>query len=223
MATELARLRSEVETLASQVEEKKDSLRSQLRALSMQRSAMALSLEKERLRLRALQKQIREQQARVKSASEEGSQLAPLALKVASLLKAQIEKSLPFRLKERIKVISEIVQKLHLKVMTPRQALARLWQAAEDELRLGRENGLYNQIILLDGKPRLVQVARLGMVMLFFRTRDARVGAAQKQGGQWSFVIFRQPEKIKQVETLFDGLKKQIRMGYWTIPNALPR
>ncbi len=223
LATELARLRGEVEALASQIEEKKEHLRNQLRALSMQRSALALSLDKERLRLRALMRQIAAQRSRVTSSTKESEEIVSVAKQAAAFLLTQIARSLPFRLKERTEVIEQIQKQLQLKLITSHQALARLWQAAEDELRLGKENGLYNQTITLEGKTRLVQVARLGMILLFFKTRDGRYGAAEKKGQTWVFQTFRSPEQNKQVEALFDGLKKQIRSGFWTIPDTLPR
>ncbi|MEM1010181.1 MAG: DUF3450 family protein [Myxococcota bacterium] len=99
-----------------------------------------------------------------------------------------------------------------------------MWQALEDELRLGRENGLYKQVVVLEGRSKRVEVARVGMVMLFVKTSGGQYGAAHCVKGKWHFLLYTEAQRRarRQVAQLFDGFKKQIRTGYWSLPNALP-
>jgi hypothetical protein len=60
------------------------------------------------------------------------------------------------------------------------------------------------------------------MVMLFFKTGDGRVGHAVREGSTWTARTLQDAEDRKRVLHLFDSFKKQIRTGYFEIPNALP-
>ena len=75
---------------------------------------------------------------------------------------------------------------------------------------------------MIHGTEQLVDVVRIGMVMLFFKTAEGAVGHAVKQGDTWTTRTLTEPEDRKRVLRLFDNFKKQIRVGYFEIPNALP-
>jgi hypothetical protein len=64
-------------------------------------------------------------------------------------------------------------------------------------------------------------VAKVGAVMLFFRTADGRVGAARYGSGGWRFEAFEDEVQQKQVLAYFDSLGKQIRQGWFELPNVL--
>lgn len=221
LAAELSRLRSEVEKLSAQVEEKKENTRSRLRSLSMQRANLDLSLQKARLQVSQIQQRRKKIQARLAKAKQSGRSLVPVVLKAATQVEESIQRGLPFRRKERLASLRKIARRVKAGLMRPEVGVAQLWQLVEDELRLGRENGLYTQVIHLQGKSMLVEVARLGMVMLFFKAKDGRVGYAARQGQVWRFVVISAPTPKEQIIKLFDALKKNIRTGFWTIPNPI--
>jgi len=221
LAAELARLRSEVEALSSRLEERKEQVRTQLRTLSMQKSSLTLRLQKASLQLKQLKKRKEALQKKIQASGKTGEALRPVVQKSAKQIKILLKQGLPFRVKERIAALDKITQQLKAKLLTPRVAASRLWQFVESEIRLSRENGMYSQVIELNGKRQLVQIARLGMVMLFFQTRDVRYGKAVFTGGKWQYVFFKDKKEISQVAKLFDALKKQIRVGFWTIPSAI--
>ena len=66
-------------------------------------------------------------------------------------LVAQIQRGLPFRQSERIDALTQLRAQVEGKLIDPRTAVGRVWQAVEDELRLGRENILDRQVITVDG------------------------------------------------------------------------
>jgi len=77
-------------------------------------------------------------------------------------------------------------------------------------------------VVRVAGEELLVDVARVGMTMLYFRTKDGRFGRAIKGAQGWSYRLFERPEQREQVALLFDALKKRIRVGFFELPNALP-
>ena len=85
------------------------------------------------------------------------------------------------------------------------------------------ENGLFQQTVKVNGQETLADVVRLGMVALYFRMSDGQVGYAQKDGGTWSYHVIDKPKDVEQVAMLFDSFKKQVRVGLFELPNALPQ
>ena len=106
---------------------------------------------------------------------------------------------------------------------TPERAANKLWAFYEDEIRLTKENGVFRQSININGEERLVDVARVGMVAMFFKTSDDAYGYVTRQNGDWAYVITEDSDEKEQIAGLFDAFKKQIRTGFFTIPNQLPK
>jgi hypothetical protein len=223
LAAELARLRSEVETLSSKVQDKKEAYRNRRRVLSMKKANLALSVQRAQLRLNQLTRKKTALEKARKQASKSQKALIPVLSKGLVALKQRIKAGLPFRIKDRLAALNKLEARFKGGLLKPRVTASRLWQFVEDELRLSRENGIYRQTIRLHNKTLLVEVARIGMVMLFFKTRQHRFGKAVKRQGQWKFVLLQNEQEVLQVKTLFDALKKQIRVGFWKLPNTLPR
>ena len=68
-----------------------------------------------------------------------------------------------------------------------------------------------------------MDVARVGMVAMFFKTSDDAYGYVTRQNGDWAYVITEDGDEKEQIAGLFDAFKKQIRTGFFTIPNQLPK
>ena len=135
---------------------------------------------------------------------------------------------LPFKQQERISDLTAISKQLDDGLISPEAAASRLWSIIDDELRLSRESGLYRQVIELNGEEVLAEVVRLGMVALFFRTAEGTLGHAVRDGNRWTYVAYDAStdgdrRARAQVETLFELFQKQVRTGFYKIPNILPQ
>ena len=104
------------------------------------------------------------------------------------------------------------------RLVTPEAGAARLWAFLEDELRLVRENGLDRQIVPVDGAEVLADVARLGMVGLYYRTDGGAVGLAEWDGAAWGWRRIESRDEQKAVEALFEKMKHGVRSGAFTLP-----
>ena len=122
---------------------------------------------------------------------------------------------------ERTAELAEIRKQLAQDVLTPHKAAKRLWTFYEDEIRLAEENGVYQQTVTVAGEEKLADVARLGMMMLFFKTPDGDYGRALKEHGEWMYKVYRDEADRDQVKELFASFRKQVRTGFFTLPNAL--
>ena len=216
----LAELRLKVTVLEAELKEELLRFQTRVRSLETQRSDLELQIRRDSTQIEHIQSQI-EEMSSLLSPTEQEAELEQSILQTAAQLKASILDSLPYRHEERIQSIEEIEQKMNSKELSPGQAAVRLWNVLEDEKRLNRENILDKDTIVLDGKAILVQLARLGMMAEYFQGSDGRIGFAQRNGSQWSWVEITDSTQKEAVQQLFSTLQKGVRSGTYVLPNAL--
>lgn len=219
-AERLIELRSKVETLHDEIEAKQQDHRNRMSSLAQRRTRLESEIQGKELQLRQLRQSISEQREKNRIANESAAAITPTLEKVAGVLKKYVDGSLPFKLDERRKSVDELLKKVESGDMSAPQGLNRLWSLYEDEFRLTRENGLFRQEIVIDGKEQLSDVIRLGTMMLFFQTSDGRTGFAERQGDAWEYRVAAGSD-AEAITALFSAFEKQVRSGFFTIPNAL--
>jgi hypothetical protein len=208
-----------VETLSQELRLEQDDLRSRLKAIESQTIELEVQTRREELRLSQLETEDQERRVELSQHSTLGDALAPAVLRSIVELRAYVSAGLPFRMVDRLQELDEIRSKLEARELTPEAAAARLWAFAEDELRLTRENGLDRQVVTVDGADVLADVARLGMVALYFRTDGGVAGMAVRTGDGWSWTTVGSRDDQKAVDALFEKLSHGIRTGTFTLPN----
>lgn len=221
LAAELARLRSEVESLSTEIQDVQSEKRNKLRNISNQRAQLEAEIQREELRVKQLRQSLEEIRERVRQQGELQRELKPSVLEAIEVLRAPIRDGIPFRTSERLAELDKLKKELEDDIVAPSNATARLWSLVEDELRLARENGMYAQTIALNGEDVLVDVARVGMVMLYFRTPDEEFGYAARDGSDWTYVLYDSSVAIQQAEAFFDSLEKRVRVGFFELPAAI--
>ena len=217
MVKSLMKLRSETELFHTRMEDEKDSYKTTMKSLSLQKNDLDAQINRKITFLKELQQDTKKLQALIKKRSQEDNTLKPLLLQALKELKAHIKGSIAFKTEERVKDLTQLQEQIAGELITPQKALARLWSSYEDTLRLTKENGIFKQVIKLNNEELLVEVAKLGMMMIFFKTPDDRVGYL-KDGVY--IETLDETEKM-QVLSLFDAIKKQIRTGFFSLPNTL--
>ena len=220
LAKRLATLRGEVETLSENIETQKTQSQQKLRSIATQKADLDIQVQKETLRLKQLRQARQKHLDRVAKSQPHHSQLKPTVLGAIAQVRAHVNGGLPFKKDARLSELRTIETQLNKGMLAPQKASARLWQFYEDEMRLTRESGLYRQTIEIDDQQMLVDVARLGMVAMYFKAQDGRVGYAVRKARDWRFVTVNDEASIQQINTLFDAFKKNIRVGYFTLPEA---
>ncbi|HKJ70596.1 MAG TPA: DUF3450 family protein [Gammaproteobacteria bacterium] len=222
LAERLVNLRGEVEELNSQLEDLRDRHKNEMSSLSRRKSDLEGTVQRRQVKIDEMRKDLADKRAKAKKAGVKGEALKPVVADAIVHLKTRIRRGLPFKEDKRLGELEEIQQQLRTDALSPHQVAKRLWGFYEDEIRLAKESGVYQQTIRLDDEERLADVARIGMVAMFFRTPDGRFGEAVRDGGQWRYRVLRDEQERGEVKTLFDDFRKQVRTGFFTIPNALP-
>lgn len=222
LAERLIQLRAEVEQLQSDLDIEREEHKGKMSYLAAQKAELEVSLGREELRLRQLEEELAQLREKAAAAGTDAETLSPTVYAAIDQIRQAITSSLPFKHQERLEALNEIVRQLDSGAIVPQRGANRLWALVEDELRINRENAIYSQTIQLNGQPILADVAKLGSVAMYFRTRDDRYGLAQASGGEWIWTLVEDTDGRDQIATLFDSLRKQIRQGYFEIPGALP-
>ncbi len=221
LAARLISLRTEVEELNQELDLLKDEQRATMASLAAQRTELAANQRRLDTQVKQLQQKLDENLAQAAEAGVDNDVLLPAVLSAIDDLRRYIDQSLPFKKDERLAEVEEIRVQLETSIIPPNRAANRLWALYEDEIRLTRENGIYSQTIELDGQRLLADVAKIGTVMMYFRTADERYGQVLQTGDSWQFQPVSDPAAAASIANLFDSLAKQIRQGYFELPNTL--
>jgi outer membrane murein-binding lipoprotein Lpp len=223
LTTRLIQMRGQVDQLQNELNLKREEHKNRMTYLTAQLTEMEASRDREALRVRQLEQELEQMREQVAAAGATSETLAPVVLRYADELRLQVRTGFPFKVGERVAELDEIETQLNSGVITAHRAFNRLWAFVEDELRITRENAIYTQSINLQGENVLVDVAKLGNAMMYFRTRDLQYGRAVETAQGWRFEVLDSAADQELVARLFDSLRKQIRQGYFQLPNALPR
>lgn len=217
--TRLAALRTEVDTLRDDVRRERAALDARLGALQSARADVDLEISRETLALERLQLALDDAQKSSRATEGQYDALIPVLTSGILALRGTIEAGLPFRRAERLAALAELETALTTGSTPPDKVASRLWQQVEDELSLARENAVDRQVIVLDGQEHLSDVARLGMVALYFRTPTGEVGWAERDG-RWTRATGR--TERAQIDELFTALEQRTRTGWFELPGGLP-
>jgi len=221
MAQSLMKLRSEVVKLDTQIEDEKYEFKSSMKSLVMEKNELETSIAREELSHKRLTSDLDKVKKQIEEQSRNSEGLKPIVLTTLALIEDQIQKSIPFKVQDRLDDVKRIREQLESALITPQKALVQTWNSYSDMIRMSKENGIFKQTISLEGKDRLAQVARIGSVMMFFKTPDDRVGYTVKANNGYDYKESLDKEQQDQILALFDAFKKQIRSGYFKLPNAL--
>lgn len=220
LAERLVDLRGEVESIHDDIQSMQRTHDSRMTSLSQRRAELAAQIQRQELELQKLRSSFVEIRKKAEAREEAAAALEPLVMDLIARLEDHVKTALPFKREERMGELKEIRRRMENDEISLSRAVNQLWTFVEDEIRLCKENGLFRQTIVLDGEEQLVDVVRLGMVMLFFEADDGTYGHAQRANEQWSFVTL-EGDRKELAANLFDSFERQVRTGYFEIPNAL--
>jgi hypothetical protein len=223
LAARLIQMRGQVDELQSELNLKREEHKNRMTYLTAQLTEMEANRDREALRIRQLEQDLEQMREQVAAAGMTSEALSPIIIEYLYALREQVENGFPFKVGDRLAALDEVETQLDSGVITAQRAFNRLWAFVEDELRITRENAIYTQSIYLDGENVLVDVAKLGNAMMYFRTKDLQYGRAIESEAGWRFERFDNASDQEMVARLFDSLRKQIRQGFFTLPEALPQ
>jgi hypothetical protein len=221
MVKSIMELRSDVEALYTQIDANKEAYKAQMKSYALQISDNEAQINREETTFKLTQQNIEKVEQKLAEGGNATEDLTPMVTEAISALKKEIRSGIPFKVEERVAGLEQIAKDLENKSITQEKALALTWASYDDALRLTKEIGQFKQEITIEGKPTMAKIAKVGSVMMFFSTPDDKVGYVKQNGKTYEYVVTEDGDEREQIVALFDALQKQIRTGYFTLPNAL--
>ena len=216
-------LRSDVESLYSSLQDGKQDHRANMRSYAAQKADLEAQINRQKIALQQIELDITKARADIDRVRSRNLSLEPVILEGIALIKEQTLQGLPFKRSSRLADLEKLTAQVQSDALTEEKALGQVWAGFEDLLRMSRENGLFKQEIVLDGEPTLVDIAKIGSIMLFYRTSAGQVGYARRTDSATGYE-FTQTESMleqEQIIALFDSMEKQIRNGFFELPGQL--
>ena len=221
MIKSIMELRSDVESLYTQLDDNKEAYKSQMKSYALQISDNEAQINRQETTLKLTKQNLEKTEQKLASMGSATEDLTPIVNEALDALEKENKAGIPFKTEERVAGLHQIKNDLKNGNITQEKALALTWASYDDTLRLTKEIGQFKQEITLDGKATIAKIAKVGSVMMFFATPDERVGYVKQDGAKYSYVVATDDTERNQIIDLFDALHKQIRTGYFTLPNAL--
>ncbi len=225
LAANLVKLRGEVSDLNNELQQLRDEHRLEMRGLITQRNTINANIKQEDIALTRLKDDLLKNRELIIGIGADKDTIKEALLMEIEKLKSYVVGGIPFKVGDRLNSIELYEKNLKSGVLSSHRAVNTLWSMVEDELKLSRSNGVHRQSISINDQEYLAHVAKIGMVLMYFKVnRDAgddKYGYFKKSGSGWQSVITEDVTEIGQIKNLFESLEKQIRVGYFELPNPL--
>ena len=227
LSEKLVALRGEVSDLSSELQQLREEHKLEMRGLITQKNTVSANIKQEEISLEQMKENLLENKKLISDIGADETTIKEALLIESEKLRDYIEHGLPFKAEERLRSLDSYEVNLEAGVITSHKAVSILWSMVEDELKLARDNGVYRQSVFIDEKEHLAHVAKLGMVMMYFRISDDRgadrYGSYVHSNDGWIAESSGDEKESEEIKTLFASLEKQIHAGYFELPNTLPR
>jgi len=217
----IMQLRGDVESLYTGIKENELRYKTKMKSLSMQATDLEAQINRQSTSLKLAKSELDKIKVKIKKAAPTNDKIKPMVIEALNLLTQSIKDGIPFMVEDRVKSLEKITADLNEGIITSEKALALTWASYDDTIRITKEIGLFKQKIDIDGKLVLAKIAKIGSVMMFFSTPNNEVGYVVKENNTYSYKQITDPKDIKKIVSLFDALQKQIKTGYFELPNAL--
>ena len=221
MVQSIMKLRGDVEGLYTQIDENKDSYKAQMKSYAMQLADNEAQINRKETALKVSEAEAKKLQEQIAKKGATANDMTPMLMVAIANLEKIIQSGIPFKTEERLIDLRKIQSELKSGNITQEKALSLVWASYDDALRLTKEIGLFKQHVTIGDTQKLAKVAKIGTAMMFFLTPDEQVGYVKHNNGSYTYVVVEDEKSKEQIHTLFDALQKQIRTGYFSLPNAL--
>lgn len=218
MIERIIALRGSVEDLDNDLDARRSEHESRMSSLARREGQLDAERQRAQRNVDKLEERLDGLRTEVAEAGVENETLVPVLEDALAGARERVEAGMPFKRDERIAALDELERQLAGEVLDPPRVANRLWSFHADELRLAGESGLFRQVVEIDDEERLVDVVRLGMMMMYFRSDDGRYGQAVRANGEWSFRTTDDRDDHRRIDALFDQMRKGIRTGFFQLP-----
>ena len=213
IAQAVSEMRADVDALAEQLESQRLASSEELSGLRAERAELQRQVRLEQIRRDTLAQLFAERTKRVDE--HEGRMrtlLSPISRSV-EVAKQYVSATLPFKREERLRRLNKIEGDLAVTHPDVGRALTNLWRFVEEEEAIAGEIGLAQQVIELDNRRLLAEVARVGMALMYFRLPTGELGWVVQSEAGWRYELIQAPLLNATVSKIFDDLENNQVLG----------
>lgn len=223
LTSKLIELRSQVDELSQKLETAKEEKNAEFKALSSRRNQLESEIEAASVKKKLNEDRLAVIKKELSNKVLDKELLTPSLELIFNQLSQYINNSIPFQTSKRETELNKIKEEYESGILPPAKCVGKLWAFVEDELRLTRENGIHKFVINLNGEEKLATIAKLGMMAMYFQSGEFEYGMVTKTNDHYSFIKTEDKNAKHEIMTLIDGMKKQIRVGRYEIPNSFTK
>lgn len=214
LTSSLVDLRGSVESLNQTFQVEKGEAEQRLKSQGLMIADLEAQIRREENTKEQTRARLNELEAQLQDNRVSRDEYRTALAEIERMLTNDIVPRIPFYREQRQDVVSEITKKYHQGRLSEEQALSQYWQFIEDEMRLSKENGLYQSVVELEGQQQRVEVAKIGSLLFYFKTLNGDVGFLTGHGPE----LIKARDEQEKVLMVFESLKKQIRTGEFDLP-----
>ena len=210
---DIARLRTEIDELAADLETERIAARDELASLRSERAELQRQVRAAKSRKTALETLRDDAVAQAEAQDAQNRQWDEPTRQAIAAARAYVEGSLPFARQARLDALDRIERDLTTAQPDHARAVERLWRFLEEEEAMGREVSVGQQVLEIDGEPQIVAVIRLSMALLYFRTQDQRYGWVYPEGDGWRQAMLTDARLVEVIEGRFEASERSETLG----------
>jgi hypothetical protein len=215
-------LRLAVEKNSGRYEARQKIRAKDLEALELRRIELEQALSKERFREEVADSKKLGLQGLMNEANETPEQTVKRRADQARIkswileLESWINAGIPFKKESRLADLEKV--RLKLQENEPSEILVQdLWALTEKEIKLtSSSRHELMKIRLEDEVP--AQVARIGLMQMYFKTAKNQFGYAEKIDNKWILSVKSNPDEIRAIERILTQLKSEKNGAYLELP-----
>lgn len=210
---DIARLRTEIDELAADLETERIAARDELASLRAERAELQRQVRAAEARKATLETLREEAVAQAEAQDTQTRQWDEPTRQAIAAARAYVERSLPFAPEARKAALDRIERDLSTAQPDHARAVERLWRFLEEEEAMGREVSVGQQVIEIEGEPQIADVIRLSMALLYFRTQDGRYGWVRPDGEGWRQEMLEGGRLAEVIEGRFEASEQTQMLG----------
>ncbi len=208
-------LRNEVSELSNDFKTEKELLKTKIQTYALEKMDLESKIRRSKLQLKSINEKIKNAKSIENIENPEFNQIISNFLDFEL---GRLAQSMPYKLEQRKSYIKDLRAKFLDHNNSDEKTLQLLWTHIEDEIQLSKDVSLDKDILKISGQQILVEIAKVGMLMMFFKTSEGQTGYLRFSNNQWSPRFFEDNKNKQLVELFIENLKKQIRTGYFEFP-----
>ncbi|MBT8348384.1 MAG: DUF3450 family protein, partial [Sulfurovum sp.] len=147
MIQSIMKLRADVESLYSQIDENKDNYKSQMKSYALQISDNETQINRQETSVKLTQQNIAKAERKLEEMGSATVDIKPIVIDALDALEKEIKAGIPFKVEERVSALHQIKDDLKNGNISQEKALALTWASYDDALRLTKEIGQFKQEI----------------------------------------------------------------------------